>query len=98
MMLFIGLALEQQVQQRGRPAVFAQVIDLLLIVMIDKGLDGGNRGVHRAGSGQGGERACQPSRQAPGPEQATALRGRQPLLHEPQMLGLRFTVTLSKTE
>jgi hypothetical protein len=43
-----------------------KVIDLLLVMMVYKRLYCSDRGVDRTPTKQGWQRACQPSRQAPG--------------------------------
>jgi len=48
------------------------MIDLRLVVLVDKGFDCGNRRVDRAPPEQGRQGAGQPSGQAPGSEQTAA--------------------------
>lgn len=72
-MLLIGLATNQQRQQAFRAAVHMDVINLLLVMVIDKGLDRCNRGVNSRATDQGWQCASQPSGQTPWPQKATAL-------------------------
>ena len=72
-MLFICLTANQQRQQALRGAVRVNVINLLLVMVIDKGLDRCNRGVNSRATNQGWQCARQPSGQTPWPQKATAL-------------------------
>ncbi len=72
-MLLIGLAANQQRQQTFRAAVHMDVINLLLVMVIDKGLDRCNRGVNSRATDQGWQCARQPSGQTPWHQKATAL-------------------------
>ena len=80
-MLFIGLAAHQQRQQAFRATLRTKVINLLLVMVIDKRFDRCNRGVNSATTHQGRQCACQPSRQTPGSQKSTSQRDRQPIFH-----------------
>jgi hypothetical protein len=70
--LFVGLAALQQRQQTFGAAVLSQVVDLLLVMHIHKGLDGCDGAVYRALAEQRGQHSGQPTSHAPGHQQATA--------------------------
>lgn len=96
-MLLICLAANQQRQQAFRAAVHMDVINLLLVMVIDKGLDRCNRGVNSRATNQGWQCARQPSGQTPWPQKATALRGGQPVFHFSQMVGLGGAMCLGES-
>jgi hypothetical protein len=50
--LFISLTAQEQWQQAFGAAVLSQVVDLLLVMHIDKGLDGSDGAVHRMATEQ----------------------------------------------
>ncbi len=75
-MLFICLAANQQRQQAFRATLLMKVINLLLVMVIDKRFYRCNRGVNSATTHQGRQSACQPSSQTPWPQKTTSLRDR----------------------
>ena len=96
-MLFICLAANQQRQQAFRATLRTKVINLLLVMVIDKRFDRCNRGVNSATTHQGRQCACQPSSQTPGSQKTTSLRGGQPIFHFSQMVSLGRTMGLGKS-
>ena len=73
------------------------VINLLLVMLIDKCLDRCNCGVNSATTCQGWQCACEPSGQTPWPQKATSLCRRQPVFHFSQMVGFGRTMCLGKS-
>lgn len=98
MMLLICLALHQQRQQTLGSTAGLEVVDLLLVMVVHKGLHRRNRGVNRAPTKQGRQSTRQPTGQTPGPQEPTSLRGWQPLRHLRQVVGFGRPMGLGKRE
>ena len=72
---------------RGRPGRIAgEPVDLLLVMDVDEGLDGGDREVDRARPGERRQGAGEPSGDAPQRQEPAALGRREHRLDAPQMV------------
>jgi hypothetical protein len=94
--LLVGLAAHQQGQQTWRPCRLLQVIDLLLVMVVNEGLDGGNRAIHGPSASQRGQCAGQPARHTPGSKQYAALGWREPAFDLSQVLRFGVSMLLGK--
>ena len=65
--LLIRLALEQKFKQPIRATMPLQMIDLLLVMSVDKSFYRFDRGINGMRAKQSRQSACQPTRQAPWP-------------------------------
>ena len=95
-MLFICLTAHQQRPQAIGAAMHVNMVNLLLVMVIDKGLDRSNRRINSETTSQGWQCTCQPSSQPPWAQQTTSLRGRQPIFQRLQMIGFGCAVGLGK--
>ena len=96
MVALVGLALHQQGQQAFGARMLLQVVNLLLVVLVHKGLYCSNGGVYRTPAGQRRQGTGQPAGQAPRPQQAAALGWGQPELDQAQVFGFGAAVLFGK--
>lgn len=75
-----------------------QMIDLLLVVLINKCFYRCDRCINGMRAKQSRQSACQPTRQAPWPQKSTSHGHGQPSLHQRQMLSFCFTVEVCKCQ
>ena len=97
MVLLICLATHQKRQQSFGATLPMKVVNLLLVMAIDKGLYRRNRGVNRTATHQGGQCTGQPASPTPWPQEATSLRGGQPIFHFGQMVSFGRAMCLGKS-
>ena len=94
--LLIRLALEQKFKQAVRATMSQQMINLLLVMVIDKSFHRCDRGINSLRAKQSRQSACQPPRQAPWPQKRAAHGHRQARLHQGQMLRFCLAVLVCK--
>jgi len=93
---FVLLTFPQQFEQLGLLWLILQLVDLVLVVLVDKGFNRRNGGVHRAWAKQGGQSARGKACHAPAGQQAAALGPRQDGVDSAQVILLGGQVPLGK--
>lgn len=96
--LFIRLAAQQQSQQAFGAAAHLQVLNLLWVMHVHKGLDGGAGPIHRTATEQRGQRPTQSACHAQRLQQAAAAVRGQPIFPQAQVLGFGVAVLAGKNQ